>query len=84
MGMNFTAYLSHNLNEKDITTLCNELNSSGQERFPRTKMFIKDLQSNNTRDIRKEWLVSHDELGGTIELDGPCGLHLHFQRECVL
>ncbi|WP_419874027.1 hypothetical protein [Candidatus Pristimantibacillus sp. PTI5] len=75
MGMDFTAYMSHNLNETDILELCIDLNENSS-RFPFIREFIDTLLPFNPEDIDRKWRITHDSLGGTISLDGPCGISL--------
>ncbi|MHA6529408.1 hypothetical protein [Paenibacillus sp. BAC0078] len=78
MGMDFTAYVGHSFTENDIYRLCHALSS---EKLVYIDQFIKHLYPYNPKDIGKPWQVVPDSIGGTIELNGPCGINLTFSEK---
>lgn len=75
MGMNFTAYMSHNLKKTEIIELCNDLNENSS-RFPLIREFIDTLLPFNPKDNVRKWRTSFDSADGTNSLAGPCGISL--------
>lgn len=82
MGKNFTAILGHRLQRQDLYALCDALNHHS---FSHIERFIEELLPYNQDDAGKAWSVDPDWLGGTVELDGPCGLSFTFSEKlCCL
>lgn len=80
MGMDFTAYFSHDLSQDQINDLCKRLNCQ-KDQFPMTNRFVEDLLPHNPKDEIKEWRIDLDRIGGTSELFGPCGLSFTFSEK---
>ncbi|BFT72472.1 hypothetical protein [Paenibacillus sp. P36] len=77
MGMDVTAYLGHSLSSDDIHLLCNALNSRSLNHVDE---FITHFLPYNPEDVGKPWRV-HDGIGGTLGIDGPCGIDLTFSEK---
>lgn len=77
MGVDFTAYLGHKLNSDDIQILCNKLNSRALKHIGD---FHSYLLPHNPKDEGKMWKVV-EGTGGTLEIDGPCGLDFTFSEK---
>lgn len=77
MGMDFTAYFGHSMDENAIHRLCHALNA---ERLNEVQKFLNYLYPFNEGDKERLWEVIPDWIGGTIQLSGPCGLDLTFSE----
>lgn len=73
--MDFTAYMSHSLTKPQIIQLSNELNRDIAQ-FSLIHNFINELLPFNAKDDNNKWRINLDHLGGTIRLNGPCGVSL--------
>ncbi|ULO05367.1 hypothetical protein H1230_19980 [Paenibacillus sp. 19GGS1-52] len=77
MGIDFTAFLGHELNRDEIQILCHALNSRSLNHVDE---FITLLLPHNPKDKGKPWTV-HEGIGGTVEINGPCGVQFTFSEK---
>lgn len=78
--MNFTAYFSHIFQNDELARWVKDLNEK-PDTFPLIKEFIDELLQYNPKDKGKQWRIIPDNLGGTIEVIGPCGISLTFSEK---
>jgi len=82
MGMNFTAFMGHSMKIDELESLIIDLNDN-PDRYPFINEFVNDLLPNNPNDSKKKWRLFADELDGTVDCIGPCGISLTFsERIC--
>ncbi|WP_148933722.1 hypothetical protein [Paenibacillus methanolicus] len=81
MGRDFTAYLGHSLKENEIFEFINVLNTG---ELKATNEFIQQFLPYNPEDKDFKWKVNTFRLGGTISLDGPCGLKFTFSEHVCM
>jgi hypothetical protein len=81
MGMDFTCYIGHNLNQNDLILMSQQLNSGN---FKYISAFIEELLKYNPDDVDKKWDVNWDNIGGTSRLNGPCGLSFTFSEHVCM
>lgn len=77
MGRNFTAYLGHRLKETEIFEMEYHLNSGALRSI---SDFIDLLLPYNSDEKQVVWKAYKDDVGGTVVLDGPCGITLTFSK----
>ncbi|EFM11894.1 hypothetical protein PaecuDRAFT_1502 [Paenibacillus curdlanolyticus YK9] len=77
MGTNFTAFIGHQLKSDDIERLCQTLNSKSLKHIDE---FVDHLLPHNPKDVGIPWAV-FDGIGGTVEINGPCGFDLTFSEK---
>ncbi|MBW7473604.1 hypothetical protein K0T92_02445 [Paenibacillus oenotherae] len=81
MGMNFTCYIGHKLNGNDLSRMSNALNSGN---FKSVSAFIEEILPYNPEDVNKKWKTEFDSIGGTVCLNGPCGLSFTFSEHVCM
>ncbi|TYP67391.1 hypothetical protein [Paenibacillus methanolicus] len=81
MGRDFTSYLGHSLQENEIFEFMNVLNTG---ELKATNEFIQQFLPYNPEDKDLTWKVDTFRLGGTISLDGPCGLGFTFSEHVCM
>ena len=81
MGRNFTAYLGHSLKGIEIFEFIDVLNAG---ELQATNRFIQQFLPYNPNDNEHTWRVEKLRFGGTITLDGPCGLDLTFSEQVCM
>lgn len=77
MGMDFTAYFSHDLSTEQIKEICHRINSE-RGLFPIIHNFVDELLLYYPEDRDKVWSFDPDGIGGTNEIYGPCGFSFTF------
>ncbi|WP_046213574.1 hypothetical protein [Paenibacillus wulumuqiensis] len=80
MGVDFTAYLAHEFQEKDLNRLVQDLNEN-IEQFQFINKFIDYFMEYNPEDKEKEWRFDSYNIGGTKGILGPCGINLVFSEK---
>jgi hypothetical protein len=78
MGLDFTAYLGHQLDENEIYRLSHDLSA---EKLKEIDLFVNRLYQYNPEDVGRYWRVNLKGLGGTTNLIGPCGMHFTFSEK---
>ncbi|MCM3748090.1 hypothetical protein M3223_12070 [Paenibacillus pasadenensis] len=75
MGMDFTAYMSHNFDSAKLLNLCEELNENGSRHA-----FLSEFINLNASNENQKWSFEPDYIAGTSIINGPCEITLTFSE----
>lgn len=78
MGMNFTAYIGHQLDQNQIYRMCHALTANS---FLYINNWIEEIDAVHPEHKPVFWQVNSKGIGGTVEIYGPYGFDFTFSEK---